>query len=308
MAFPYFNPNANAPVTSGYGFFRLKQALSSAGDIFESAQGAHAFALGPDSDVSLATIAYVDTQSRPTFSSQTTPTQTNMNTLTVSPQRAFVSPFPAVNDDTQYAPSSVPGRILIWPTEIYDATFLPPGFDSNNDRLVRENPVIDILQFFSPPTTVIPARADKTYYYDTLPFGSSKICYVLIPYYGRRYASVWIMNNNSGGAAMGLNIQGVNFRQSETASMFSYLVAATTGSVNGDIPAGTTRSLAIGTGYNEIVQLNRDVTTNAAVLSDAQVYNAGLFDYLMLEVDGGGVTPGASLKVVVSDTMGRGVL
>ncbi len=282
MSVVYRPVNADQYVSGNYGFLRIKQALASAGDIFESAQGAHSFCMGPDSDVSLATIAYFDQFSQPTYSAQASPAPTNMNTLTISPQRAWVNPIPAVNKEGQYAPAGTPGRILIWPTELYDSTFRPPSFDPVADGLVFEPPVIDIIQSFGPTPTPIAQRSDKTYYYDQLPVGSSGFSYVMIPFYGRRYASVWFQRTGGLGNQT-VTVRGINFRITT-----AYNGMAAIQSVSGTIISPQTI----------VVEPNFYDSEQAFVAGTNQ---AGLWDYLMVEVEASAPGINGALRVVVSD-------
>ena len=286
MTIVYRNPNANAYVASNFSFFRLKQPLASAGDIFESEQGANAFALGPDSDISLATIAYFDPQSTPPYSFFNPPPQTNMSTLTVSPQRTFVASVAAPNKEGQYVPANVPGRILIWPTEIYTPNWRPPGFNVVQDRIVFEPPIIDILQFFGTPQSLVAPRTDKTYYYDRLIFGVDD-CYVAIPFYGRRYASI-SMENTSGTDNFSVSVGGVNFRISETDASVNALLA--------------TFTLGFGESITRVIRCDYDSRIGEAPpLTNS---NAGLFDYLILQFSPVAGTPNVNLRVVVSDPVG----
>lgn len=277
---PFIQPNTDAYALKGYSFLRLKQLLASAGDIFESQQSAHAFALGPDSDISQVNIAYLDEQVPSTFLAQ----------MTLTPHRTFESPIVAFNRTKLYAPSQVPARILIWPAEIYDPNYLPSGFTPNSDQLVFEPPIIDIFQFFSPPSSLSSVRADKTYYYDVLPFGSDD-CYVLVPFYGRRYAS--IVMHNDGDVTCGVTVSGVNFRISEDPPS--------------EIPVVSTFTLGFHESTSRVVTCNYDSRQGQAPpLTNA---NAGLFDYLLLQFNP--TAPASdedpvdiSLRVVVSDTVG----
>jgi hypothetical protein len=273
----YKQPNTDQYALQGYSFLRLKQLLATPGDIFESQQGAHAFALGPDSDISQVNVGYYDGQVTDFFSQ-----------FTLTPQRAFESLITAFNKTKLYAPSKVPARILIWPAEIYDSTYLPIGFTPNSDQLVFEPPAIDILQFFSPPPSISSVRADKTYYYDILPFGNDD-CYVALPFYGRRYASI-VMHNSSADMTCQVSVKGVNFRISEDAAL--------------EIPLLTAFTLGFAESTSRVVTANYDSRIGEAPpLTNA---NAGLFDYLLLQFNPAGgpaVDPvDISLRVVVSDT------
>lgn len=285
MTIVYRNPSANSYVVSNFGFFRLKQPLASAGDIFESEQGAGAFALGPDSDISLATIAYFDPQSTPPYSFFNPPAQTNMSTLTVSPQRTFATAVAAPNREGQYVPASVPGRILIWPTELYTPNWRPPGFNVVQDTIVFEPPIIDVIQFFSPQQSLIAPRTDKTYYYDQLVFGIDD-CYVAIPYYGRRFASI-SMKNTSGTDNFTVSIGAVNFRISQTDAGVASLLP----------------SFTLGFGENRSMIVRADYDSRLGETPPLTVQNAGLFDYLIIQFSPVAGTPNVSLRVTVSDTV-----
>src|SRR5688572_10301119 len=121
MTYPPPNPDLYA--VSGQGFFRLNTALLSDGDIYESQQGSHGFAIGPESDISKVNIAYWD-ETQPRL----------MNQISISPTRPFPGKFVAVNDEAEYAPSGRPARLLIWPEELYNADFRPSDFDPGGCR------------------------------------------------------------------------------------------------------------------------------------------------------------------------------
>ncbi len=307
MAFPYSNPSADSYVTSNYNFFRLKQSLSSAGDIFEVSQGGTSFVLGPDSDISQATVAYWDPDATPSWSSQASPKATYMSQFTITPQRPWLNTIPAVNNDAQYSPSKVPGRVLIWPTEIYDGEYLPPGFNASTDGLIREVPVIDIIQSFNGGVPQVPQRSDKTYQYETLPFKSANLCYLLIPFYGRRYASLAIQDLGSGGASkLNVQISGVNFRMDDGAPPLYFLAT-----FNDNAGAGgsvvNARSLIVGSGYNQTLLPSTDTPPNLTITNAN--FNGGLFDYLLIEIAQGEVVAPpitqAAVRITVSDVPGR---
>ena len=75
MSYP--QPSADQYAIKGYQFFRLNTLLTSPGDIYQSQQSGHAFAIGPESDISNVNVAYFDDQV-PNFMAQTV----------ISPQRA----------------------------------------------------------------------------------------------------------------------------------------------------------------------------------------------------------------------------
>lgn len=309
---PYIQPNVDKYALNGYSFLRLRQKLASPGDIFESPQGGHAFALGPNSDISRVNVAYFDEQVPTTF----------LNQVTVSPQRSFVELITAFNKTKNYAPSDVPARILIWPAEIFDQTFRPPGFDAVNNGLVYEQPEIDIIQAFAPAPGISGIRVDKDYYYDTLPFpGTGTLCYLLIPYYGRRYASIQIQNRSHANATptviagkLNVSISGINFRIVDpTTAPIGLTPLNTLLTLNDNAGnAGAiinSKSFMLGSGYNSQLLYNYDVVNAGPAVITTDTYEGGLFDYLLMEISQGSVAPvdvtDASVRIVVSDIVGR---
>lgn len=258
----FFQPETNQYALGGYSFLRLLQLLSNSGNIYESEQGAWAFGLGPLSDFSRVNVAYLDDQAP----------ESKQSILTLSPDRSFVSFLTAFNESKGYQPSGVPGRFLIWPAERFDDEFLPSTFNPANDRIVFENPYLDVIQYFQPPGgDVSGIRADKEFYYATLP-GAADDCYVLLPYYGRRYASIVIQNKSA--VTVATTIFGVDFQISETAPPELTLIPA----------------------FNTL--------TTAASQQILLAETHGLHDYLILQFDpaGGGGGADIALKVVLSDT------
>lgn len=179
MSYP--QPDANNYSNSGQSFFRLNTELISDGDIYDSPQGTHGLAIGPDSDISKVNIAYYDEQ-----------VARFMNQVSISPSRPFPGNIAARNDAV-YAPSSRPGRILIWPDELFNEDFRPSDFDPGSCRLDAITPVLDVVEYFSPLALSNGQRNDKEYYFQNLAWQGLRY-YILIPYYGRRYANVIISN------------------------------------------------------------------------------------------------------------------
>lgn len=270
----YSQPSADDYVTGSFEFFRLKQELSSAGDIFEIPQSGRAFCLGPDSDISRVNIGYVNAIEQTIFGLANA-TPTNLETFTLTPERALAGFIPARNAERGFSPQSnatvaVPGRILLWPAELWDSLYLPVGFSAGNDILVREDPIIDVFQYFGNPFALQSARSDKTYYYDQLPFGADD-CFVMIPYFGRRSAIVTIQN--TGADAMTCTLKGLNFRiKDEAVSPFTEF------------------------------QIDNDVVAAAAIAQQFVIAATnGMFDYLILQFSPGVGGANVVLRVTVSD-------
>lgn len=193
----YPQPSSNNYATGGSEFFRLRTLLSSPGDIYESDQGCLALALGPDSDLANINVNYFDDQA-PTFVQQ----------ATISQQRSFVGRLSSRVDAT-YAPSGVPGRVMFWAADIYDPNYRPLTFDSVNDTINFQTPILDVIQYFQDPPTLVPPRVDKQFVYQNYnAFGG--VCWIVVPFYGRKYAYIQFTNRTPA-SGMTFQILGVNF-------------------------------------------------------------------------------------------------
>jgi hypothetical protein len=179
MAYP--QPSSDDYAIGGSEFFRLLTTLTSPGDLYESEQSGHALALGPLSDVANVNIAYFDGQV-PTFVNQTQ----------VGPPRSFVGVINKLNDS--YAPSQRPGRILLWPSDLYDPSWIPSGFAQGQDTLTFITPVLDVIEYFSPQPSLVPTRNDKTFRFPQIDTDGIQIHFLVLPYWGRKYACCRIGN------------------------------------------------------------------------------------------------------------------
>lgn len=183
MSYP--QPESTTYAVNGYPFFRLNTLLTSPGDIYESEQGALAFVLGPDSDVARVQINYFDNQ-----------VETFVNQTVITTDRSLVGQIAARMSDT-YAPAGRPGRILLSPVDLYDPNYRPTGILPNVDTLQFITPVLDVIQYFSTPPTLVPKRNDRVYRFQEieLPSGAS---YIVVPYWGRKFGSVRVTNLTTG--------------------------------------------------------------------------------------------------------------
>lgn len=194
MSYP--QPDADKCALLGGDFFRLFTGLTSPGDMYESQQSAHAFALGPDSDVSSVNIGYYDDQAL-----------TFLNQIQIGTTRSWVGRIDARNGD-KYAPSGRPGRILIWPDDIFDPSYVPVDFDPNLDTITFITPILEVIQYFQPQGSLEVKRNDKTYRIQEIGF-PERTANIVIPYWGRKYASIRVTNLTSGQLVMG--VIGVNY-------------------------------------------------------------------------------------------------
>lgn len=195
MSYP--QPDTSLYAASGAKFFRLNTQLVSDGDIYESAVGAEAFAIGPDSDIPKVNLAYFDDQA-PNF----------LQDITITPQRPF-SGLVRANNTGRYAPAQRPGRILMWPDAVFAADFDPSAIATGVIRTDMIPPTMDVIQYFGAPPALTTGRNDKRYYYEQLPVGGVNSYFLGIPYYGRKYASIVLLNGTV--TTCNIDLYGVTF-------------------------------------------------------------------------------------------------
>lgn len=194
MSFP--QPDADKYALGGTGFFRLNTLLSSPGDIYESPQSAHGLAIGPQSDIANVNVAYFDDQV-PSF----------MNFTAIAPRRAFVGQIYARNE-VNYAPAQRPGRLLFWSDDIFDPNFRPRSFVANTDSIEFVAPRLDVVEYFAPAASLGPCRTDRSFVFQD--YAASGTFFLVLPYYGRKYAYI-DFTNRSGALANTFGIIGVNY-------------------------------------------------------------------------------------------------
>lgn len=262
MSYP--QPDANQYAIRGYQFFPLSTVISSPGDIYESAQSGHAFAIGPQSDIANVNLAYFDDQAGPT----------NMQRQVISANRAFVGRIDARNDAT-YAPSQRPGKILFWSDDLYDPNYrprLPTTFNPVTDSITFVPPVLEVIEYFKPIDSLGPARADKEFVFQTYDVGAGGgTFFLVIPYYGRKYAAVTFSN-----------------RSTTTPTTFGIV------GLNYAITADTTNP------YHQetTIQATGAVAPLASVTKLINAGTTGVFDALVFNFTTGGPAP---LRILMSD-------
>lgn len=237
MSYP--QPSADNYALNGYQFFRLNTLLSSPADIYESTQSGLAFAIGPDSDVSRATIAYYDDQ-------DTQYPRTFLNQFTITTSRTFVGRIDAQNQEA-YSPSKRPARILIWSDETYDPLYVPSaavGYAAG-DHVLRITPRIDVIQYFTAQPSLGSRRADRSYdfsFYES----DSKASWIIIPTWGRKFGYVSVKNFNTA-LAYTFRVIGVNYTQVgaalETVIYSGALAVGAQKDVNSFLGAGATAGM-----------------------------------------------------------------
>jgi hypothetical protein len=229
VSFP--QPNSNEPCIDGLDFFRLITPLESPGDMYESEQGAHAFTIGPDSDVARVAVTYFD-ENAPGF----------VQTMEISPERGFQGFVPARNDAT-YQPSGRAGRILFYPIDLYNPTYTGVGSDLAADEVSAIQPTLDIIEYFSQQPSVIPQRCDKEYVFEAFlkNTADNNTAAIIIPFWGRRFASYQF--NNATGHDVSFGVGLVSYSLDKVAPGFMKVqlapAAVTSGtSVEGVVRAG----------------------------------------------------------------------
>jgi len=194
MSYP--QPDSNASVLGGQNFFRINTMLQGPGDIYESDQGSLAVALGPDSDIANVNVYYFDEL-----------VASRVNSLQISPDRSFVGLL-AAHPTENYPVVNLPGRVLIAPADQFDSSFRPATFNFTvgvGDVIDFVTPVLDVIQYFSQPPSLIPQRSDKEYEFESIQQSAALCTYwLVVPAYGRKYASFNFRNNLNQSVSIGI--------------------------------------------------------------------------------------------------------
>ncbi len=270
MSYP--QPSADAATLAGLEFFRLNTELVSPGDIYESVQSARAFAIGPDSDISKVNVVYFDGTNAPTLMSQ----------LSIGPDRSLTSLVAARNTDT-YMPvinqadpqNARPGRILLYPAEFYDPAFRPQ-FAAALDTVTFIPPRLDVLMFFQNPHSVPSARTDRSFYFPTIPLTALQSTWLIVPSYGRKYVHLSAISQP--GSPTTIGVRGINYILGQNAPGAPGV-------------AFETILLAVGV-ISEVTATNVIVTAG----------NQGMFDAIVIQVDGTATTGIPRIRITMSDT------
>lgn len=207
MSYP--QPDADAYSTNTYGFFPISTPLSSPGDIYESPQSGHAFAVGPNSDIANVRMAYFDDQAVPGF----------MQFVTLSPRRALVGAINARNESS-FTPANRPGKVLFWADDIFDPNYRPTGFVTLTDTIQFSAPVLEVMEYFQTAPALGPARIDKEFVFQNYNFNAGTF-YLVIPYYGRKYCYINFTNRNQT-TPNTMGIVGVNYAITQDGSSHPY--------------------------------------------------------------------------------------
>jgi hypothetical protein len=258
----YPQPDADEYAKKGvYDVFPLSTPLASPGDIYESPQSSHGVAVGSDSDIANVNVAFFDDQATPT----------HLRTVTISPQRAFTGLI-AARGDARYLPSQIPGRVLFWAQDVFDPAFRPRAFNASTDSIEFIAPKLQVLQYFHPPNSLGPARADKSFSFQNYRVLGAMTAYIVVPYYGRRYGYVQFTNRNTL-AGNSFGILGVNFCITQNSSSNPYT-------------------------QEKVIRAPANVAPGNSAEQIITARTHGLFDVLVLSVTEAGPAP---LRVILSD-------
>lgn len=261
----YPQPSASDYTRNGYDYFRLRTLLSSPGDIYESAVGGRALCIGPESDIANVNINYFDDQ-----------VSNYLQQTAVSPLRAFAGRIDAQND-RQYVPINRPGKILIWPADIYDPNFKPVAF-VDGDIMDFQAPVLDVIQYFAAPPSLSTPRIDKSFVFQN--YNSLSTAWIVVPFYGRKLAYIQFTNRTPVNVT-NFQVIGVNYA----------------------ITPDTTPAPLQPAPYHQEKQLVApiDVAFGEQVDAIITATSEGMFDALVFGVNG--ATGPCPLRIITSDTI-----
>ncbi len=251
--------------------WRLKERLTGPGDVFEMNTSARSIVIGPNSDLRSVRLHYFD-PNRPDATEE----------IVVSVASPYIGRLDSSLADI-YPASNLKAKTIITPNDIFQNGFLPPGFSADPavNIVSFTPPRIDLLCYLSDMPAYPVRRAD--FFTQGLVTildeggGTGKTA-IMVPFYGRRYATVSI--GNFSGAAFTLDVQGMFF---------------TPQSVNQTAlkdfnPAGTIISTSTGLATTVAIDTNTQppnpVPNPAGVTIPA---NIGKCDYLLVIISGNAI-------------------
>jgi len=261
----YPQPNSNNPVLQqSLDFFRLKTIIASSGDMYETEQTSQFVAIGPDSDIARANVAYYDPNNGPSF----------LSTAEISNRRGMNGSLYSQNvGGGLYQPSGRQGRTLLYPVDIWDPNYLPTGF-SGGDTIFRYNPIFDIIQYFRQPPSFETARSDRLYTLQTGPAGRGNN-WLIFPCYGRSWMMIQFTNQWVDPTTF--EVRGVNF-------------TIETGSPALLSPQDQETSLIASASYNQGLGVSKVINSSV-----------GEFDALAVNITTTVGAPIIALKILMSD-------
>lgn len=248
----YPQPSSNSPALNGQKYLRLNAPLVSPGDIYQSEQSGLAFAVGPESDIARVNLNYYDDQ-----------VANKLNQISISNRAPFVGLIQARTTD-KYPISSVPGRILFSSGDIVPDLRLSQYYPNTTSMMIP--PVMDVVQYFAPPSSgLYPGRNDRNYYFQDFPVSTTFNLFV--PYYGRAWGQIQV--RDPGAIGVTLAIIGINWGLGINSNNVKTLRGAA----------------AIGAGVNQIIESTVD----------------GDFDYIELQFAAGNGVDKLPTRILFSD-------
>lgn len=270
MSFPQTTP-VNA-IRNGLELWRLNTVLESSGDIYESDVSGTSFVVGSGSDISNINVNYFD---------QSVPSRSSVEQVSVL--KPLVGRLDALASQ-QYG-TGQQARLFISSADLIPGpAFFPSGFEPARDLLTVEDISIDLLQYFGRPPSIFPGRNDRVHLFQSMELlstpGLEAATWFVMPYYGRRYASIEFANLIP--ASFDIEVFGVNLNTGVVGSFKTLQI-----SLRGPTPVVAPTGI-----------VNFEITDAAD----------GMFDLLVVRVsllNGLGVrTEALSMKVRTSDKVG----
>ena len=229
MTFPI--PESSKAVLRAQDLWRVNTVLESSGDIFESEVSGLAFVIGPQSDINQVLISYFDDLEADTI-----------NEVLVDVNKPWIGRIDALAS-TKYSTGDR-ARIFFTPNvwlppglqggvegTATDDLFVPPSAPSGSNILIIP-PRIEVLQYLKNTPTIIAPRVDKRYLFESITYPFTGVTYYLVPFYGRRFATIQAKTLNLSGAVdMALYVYGYNFTTTSiTDSVYTGFTPTLTGS------------------------------------------------------------------------------
>jgi hypothetical protein len=235
----YPQPTGADSVSKFQDFYRLNTQIASPGDIFELDVTASAVLIGPDSDFA---------QVRLTMWNATGPVTRSTKAI-VTPDRSFNAP---VQPQSTIYPSSgqKKGRTLFSPHDLFNPYYRPLGYDDVHDRIRFFQPRIDLMAYYAPQPSLVAQRSDKrwTMQYYKQPAAAGDDSWVMVPYYGRKYGSIFFKNLT--GHDVTLEVRGVNFTMQKGIVTPGLSAIETALSASAVLAANAVRSVVIDASVN----------------------------------------------------------